>query len=126
MVRRTTLVAAIGLLAMLALAVPQRASACSCCACDFGHGIIECGVGVDVTEDCGGCIKAGGVPAPDCSVCSKASRCAGQTLCAGDPQMCVVPPLAPAPTLTPWGLLAMALLLVSAGAFTLRRRMRGR
>jgi LPXTG-motif cell wall-anchored protein len=33
---------------------------------------------------------------------------------------------APAPTLTPWGLLATALLLVSAGVFTLRRRKRGR
>ncbi len=46
MVRRTMLVAAIGLVVMLALAVPHRASACSCCACDFGHGIIECGMGV--------------------------------------------------------------------------------
>jgi hypothetical protein len=87
MVGRTTLVAAIGLVAMLILAVPHRASACGCCACDFGpdRGGVDCGDG-DV--DCGGCIVLGGVPAPTCDECSGRSSCSNQTLCANDPQEC--------------------------------------
>src|SRR5579862_468798 len=52
--------------------------------------------------------------------------------CTGPLQRCDLPDelgscvsaAAPAPALTPWGLIAVALLLVSAGAFTLHRRMR--
>jgi LPXTG-motif cell wall-anchored protein len=129
MVGRTTLVAAIGLVAMLILAVPHRASACGCCACDLtnvpGFGDVECGVG---DSDCVECLNIGGVPAMNCSVCaSPTGACVNNTFCVDHEMgMCGLPPKAGAPALTPWGLLAMALLLGSAGVFTLRRRMRGR
>ncbi len=87
MVGRTTLVATIGLVAMLALPAPRRVLACVCCACDFGRGDVECG---DGDADCGECIVLGGVPAPTCDVCADNSDCTDQTLCAGDQQMCSI------------------------------------
>lgn len=118
--RRTTLVAVIGLVAMLTPAVAHRASACGCCACDFGGGDIECGEG---DTDCGVCINIGGVPAMDCSACTT-PQCGSNTFCVGhETGMCGgVAVSAPAPTLTPWGLLTLALLLVSGGVWTIRRR----
>ena len=83
-------------------------------------------------------------PVPIGGMCSVASQCASpgfcvtnvccNAACTGPLQRCNLPDelgscvsaAAPAPALTPWGLIATAFLLVSAGAFTLRRRMRGR
>lgn len=62
---------------------------CTCCACDFGDGSVECG-----TSDagCAECVDLGGVPAEDCSVCAQQDGCAGDTLCDGDPNECGGPP----------------------------------
>ena len=83
-------------------------------------------------------------PVPIGGMCSTPAQCAAPGFCVdnvccnapctGPLQRCNLPDelgscvsaAAPAPALTPWGLIATALLLVSAGAFTLRRRMRGR
>ena len=83
-------------------------------------------------------------PVPIGGACSTPAQCATPGFCVdnvccnapctGPLQRCNLPDelgscvsaAAPAPALTPWGLLATALLLVSAGVFTLRRRMRGR
>jgi len=82
-------------------------------------------------------------PVPIGGTCSTPAQCAApgfcvDNVCCNAPctsplQRCDLPDelgscvaaAAPAPALTPWGLIAVALLLVSAGAFTLRRRMRG-
>ncbi len=68
------------------VSTPRPSAACSCCACDFGGGGIQCGVG---DADCGLCIVLGGTPAATCDICSAASECDGDTRCAGDPDMCV-------------------------------------
>ena len=83
-------------------------------------------------------------PVPIGGACSTPAQCAPPGFCVdnvccnapctGPLQRCDLPDelgscvsaAAPAPTLTPSGLLATALLLVSAGVFTLRHRMRGR
>ena len=57
---------------------------CTCCACDFGEGDVQCG-GADI--DCVECVSSGGIPAADCSVCNGVCD-AGQTLCEGNPQGC--------------------------------------
>ena len=125
MVGRTTLVAAVWLVVTLALAVPHRASACDCCACDLTSvpqfGDIECGA---PDRDCVECVNLGGVPAMDCSVCTGVSQCVKNTFCVGHEMgMCgLVLTASPAPALTPWGLLATALLLVSGGVWTIWRR----
>jgi hypothetical protein len=63
-------------------------TACSCCACDFGAGDVECGTG---DTDCVDCQLLGGAPAADCSVCS--GSCSGaETLCNDNPQHCHVAP----------------------------------
>lgn len=60
---------------------------CACCACDFGGGDVECGVG---DLNCDVCISLGGSAAADCSVCS--GQCGGgETLCINNPQHCVPP-----------------------------------
>lgn len=69
-----------------ALSVPAVTWACTCCACDFGGGDVDCGIS---DTDCGECILLGGVPAPNCDACGSDPECmGGQTLCNGDPQMC--------------------------------------
>jgi hypothetical protein len=129
MARHTTAVAVLGMLVTLVFAAPHRAVACDCCACDLTSvpqfGDIECGA---PDPDCVECIRLGGVPATDCSACAGTLNCVKNTFCVGHEMgVCgLATTAAPAPTLTPWGLLAAALLLVSAGVFTLRHRMRGR
>jgi len=61
-------------------------NACSCCACDFGGGDIECGAG---DTDCLDCQVLGGAPAPDCSICGDTCS-SGETLCNNNPQHCQV------------------------------------
>ena len=85
MVRRTTVVAVLWMVATLMFAAPRRVLACACCACDFGGNDVQCGEG---DADCGACIVLGGVPAPTCDACADHSDCTDQTLCAGDQQMC--------------------------------------
>jgi hypothetical protein len=68
---------------------------CQCCACDFGSGDIQCGVG---DFNCAECVSAGGTPAEQCTIC--ADSCAvSDTVCTDDPLACQ-PGASPAPTPT--------------------------
>ncbi len=60
------------------------ATACTCCACAFRDGNVQCGA---PDPGCALCVSLGGNPAADCSICGNECS-AGQTLCANNPQQC--------------------------------------
>jgi len=103
-----------------------RAQQFACCRQVCGNGVVNCEftLASECAPDCFN-LCGGFRPSSPCISVTPATCPDGQNPvnCAEGCQP-VCP--APAPTLTPWGLIATALLLVSAGVFTLRRRMRGR